>query len=78
MLVFVFLCQVQEPVVLVEWNGREIGIDSDEAESRIGRTMMKQVFDNIHEPTSYLLASVVFGYSEPAYLDSGITASVKS
>ncbi len=38
--------------------------------------MMEQVFDNVHEPSSYLLASVVFGYGEPAYLDGGVTTKL--
>ena len=38
--------------------------------------MMEQVFDNVHEPSSYLLASVVFGNGEPTYLDSGVTTKL--
>ena len=31
-LVLILLCQVQEAILLLEGNGREVGIDGDEAE----------------------------------------------
>ena len=34
-LVLVTLRQVQEPVALIEWDGREVGIDGDKAEGGI-------------------------------------------
>lgn len=48
-LILVLLCQMSEAVLFIEGNGREIGIDGDEAESGMCLLGMKYVFYSIHQ-----------------------------
>ena len=59
-LVLVLLRQMQKPVLLVEGNGRKVGINGDEAEGGVGGTLMEQILHNIHESPSNLLTTIVF------------------
>ena len=88
-LVLVLLRQMQEPVVpshdviniagpslLVEGNGREVGIDGDETKGQGVALGLQFLNEFVHHVASNILASEIQGYCQTANLHAGITAEL--
>ena len=75
-LVLLFARELNEAHRLIEPYGRDICIDGKETESRIAVVLIQQHLDGINQLCANMQASVVLGYSEPAYLDTRVTAEL--
>ncbi len=75
-LVLVLLRQLQESILFVEGNGREVGIDGNEAEGQ-GIALALQFLDEfVHHVAPNILASKIQGYGKTPYLHARITAEL--
>ena len=77
-LVFFFLSQNLEAVLFVERDGRQVGINRDEAERREVLPVAKQIFDSRKQFGSYLTAAIFLRYGKSTYLNGRVTAETFS
>ena len=75
-LVLFLLGECLETILLIEGNGREVGIDSDVTKSRATKLFVQQAFYSVHQPCSDILSTKVQGNCETADLDAWVAAEL--
>lgn len=75
-LVLFLLGECLETILLIEGNGREVGIDSDVTKSRLVLPRIESLFKIIHQPCSDILSTKVQGNCETADLDAWVAAEL--
>ena len=76
MLVLVLLRQVKEPVLFVEGNGREVGINGDIMECRHAPLHLQFVDKHLHHCLADVESTEICGHGKTAYLHAGVTAEL--
>ena len=75
-LVLFFACELNEAHRLVEFYGRDIGIDGKETESGIAVVFIQQRPDSIDKLTPQMLAMIVLRNSKPTNFDAWVAAEL--